>query len=792
MPERRMMGLFGQLKIENVKKMEVRRDVEGLIKALTYQKSELVRLEAVVALAKIGDADAVDPLCCTLRFGEGKMRQLAAGALGTIGDPRAVKALISGLGEEGDISMHQECAEALGKIGSHAVSPLIDVLLRGNLGDRKTAAEVLTKMGSPGISPLVDVLLSGDWREREAAAEALRRIGAPAVEALVERLRNSDRSSDGALAEVLGEIGDVRAVQPLIDVLNRYGMSKSAVIALGKLRDIRAVGPLITKLGSFGQPAEAAEALGLIGDARAVKPLVALLQDGLWEPQIAAAKALDKIGWQPGNTEIGAKYFAFKGDWVRCAEVGPRAVPLLITLIKQCQFSDEAAEALGNIGAPAVAPLMGVLGAEDLNSHIVHKAAKHALAKIGVPAVAALIATLKDGNERQRQRAAGALDEMRWQPGKDEMGAVYWIYKNQWERCAEIGASAVGPLIAVLTDRDSPVRPAAAQALGKIGDPGSVDALIAALTDSNNAVCSAAAEALGRLGDDRCKDALVAALEVPWACVNAAIVLGKMGDARAVDVLIASFNENLTAYEYYSNLRKAEEEALVKVGAPAVEPLITLLNDGSEYARPSAARALGQIGDPRAVDALVTALDLRGWTTCVEAAVALEKIGWRPGNDEIGVRYWLAHKSWEKCVEIGAISVEPIWALIKSYPYIAGVDSVKALVQIGGPRVVEPLIAALDGDWETEKAAFEALGQIGDARAVEPLIANLSNSLRSRQAAARSLVRLYRSGPLDEAYKHLILTQRDRITEPVREVYDDWNDNPGPHDVLGIGVAFPV
>jgi len=585
-------------------------------------------------------------------------------------------------------------------------------------------------------------------------------------------------------------------------VLGSRSMSKSAVIALGKLRDIRAVEPLIAKLGRYGrydsEYIEEANALGMIGDARAVEPLIALLQNGLWESQIAAASALNKIGWQPGNTEIGATYFAFKGDWNRCAEVGMPAVALLISLIKQCRFPDEAAEALGNIGAPAVAPLMLVLGTEDLNSHIVHAAAKHALAKIGTPAVAALIAALKDGNERQRKRAADALEEMRWQPDKDEKGAIYWIYEKQWESCVEIGASAVGPLIGVLTDRDSPVRPAAAQTLGKIGDPRSVDVLIATLTDNDSAVRSAAAEALGRIGNARCTDALVAALEVSWTSVSAAIALGKMGDVRALDVLIASFKENCTVHTYYDGSRygrpgMAEEEVLVMLGAQAVEPLVAVLNNGTNYACLSAARALGQIGDPRAVNALIAKLDLRDLPMLVGAADALKEMGWLPGNDEVGVRYWFAHKNWEKCAEMGAIFFEPLGNLIKFHPHWGGIGAVEALMRIGDARVVEPLIAALNtNDWEAAKAAFDGLGQIGDYRAVEPLIACLNGPLRYRQAAASSLVSLYRSGPLDEAHKQLILAQRNRITEPVRHVLDEWSDNPNSYDDFGIGVAFPV
>ena len=57
-------------------------------------------------------------------------------------------------------------------------------------------------------------------------------------------------------------------------------------------------------------------------------------------------------------------------------------------------------------------------------------------------------------------------------------------------------------------------------------------------------------------------------------------------------------------------------------------------------------------------------------------------------------------------------------------------DAMAALGEIGDPRGVEPLIAAL-ADEQTGRAAIGALGQIGDPRAVEPLIVILSREHQS-------------------------------------------------------------
>jgi HEAT repeat protein len=69
--------------------------------------------------------------------------------------------------------------------------------------------------------------------------------------------------------------------------------------------------------------------------------------------------------------------------------------------------------------------------------------------------------------------------------------------------------------------------------------------------------------------------------------------LGKIGDPRAVGVLIRSCR--------YQNLAWIAKDALVQIGAPAVEPLIDALQSDHPDVRFMAVRVLGELGDPRAV-----------------------------------------------------------------------------------------------------------------------------------------------------------------------------------------------
>jgi len=83
-------------------------------------------------------------------------------------------------------------------------------------------------------------------------------------------------------------------------------------------------------------------------------------------------------------------------------------------------------------------------------------------------------------------------------------------------------------------------------------------------------------------------------------------------------------------------------------------------------------------------------------------------------------------KAVEALVKIGAPAVEPLIAFLDMYVvWGKGKDASEALGRIGEPAV-EPLIAALGAvKIPAQRAVVHLLAQIGDPRAVDPLIAAL-------------------------------------------------------------------
>jgi HEAT repeat protein len=111
------MSLFN--KYPDTKKMEARKDIEGLIKTLGYQKDQanIVQGNAASALGRIGDARAVEPLIAKLKESNYYVRMSVVEALGQVGDARAIEPLIAIFADK-DYRIREAAVKALKQIGN--------------------------------------------------------------------------------------------------------------------------------------------------------------------------------------------------------------------------------------------------------------------------------------------------------------------------------------------------------------------------------------------------------------------------------------------------------------------------------------------------------------------------------------------------------------------------------------------------------------------------------------------------------------------------------------------------
>jgi len=179
---------------------------------------------------------------------------------------------------------------------------------------------------------------------------------------------------------------------------------------------------------------------------------------------------------------------------------------------------------------------------------------------------------------------------------KDE---AWGVREKAIEALARIGKPAVEPLIAALNDDVPAIRTGAAEALGKIKDSRAIEPLIQALKDETWGVREKAIEALAKIGKPAVAP-LVEALEDEDVGVRTEA-------ARALQEPRWRPKNHTHKASYL--IAKKDWDELVRLGRPAVGPLIKVLKDKETRVREKAARALGEIGDVAAVGPLTESLE---------------------------------------------------------------------------------------------------------------------------------------------------------------------------------------
>jgi HEAT repeat protein len=332
-------------------------------------------------------------------------------------------------------------------------------------------------------------------------------------------------------------------------------------------------------------------------------------------------------------------------------ELGAPAVPLLLVAMASddknvrilstyalCDILPRLADV--SLQSSAVAPLVARLKDQ---SPVVRQNASLALSNVFVrleddslrsSAVTAFVDGLQDEYEPVRTNAARALDEIGWQAPRNEVGVTYWIAKGDWDKCIELGTLAVEPLSATIKhSSEHHVREMAVKALHNIGGEYVVKPLITALKDEHVDVRFSAIKALGQLGDSQAVEPLIDMLNDEDLCRAAATSLGQLGDSRAIKPLIVALRHKDRI------MRWVVAEVLGALGGTeVVKPLVAALGDEDNVVREAATKALKQLG----VDFLVDALSADIQDVRVAAAEALDKLGWQPEDTEAESAYRVA------------------------------------------------------------------------------------------------------------------------------------------------------
>ena len=243
-----------------------------------------------------------------------------------------------------------------------------------------------------------------------------------------------------------------------------------ATRALGKCKTRRAARLLVARLAD-GHPTVRLVATGALAELGRNSPeiLAASLHDDSWQVRMAAADALVRACWKPGNEAERAALAVARGRYSEAAEMGTAALDPLLWDLKHGHWlsQEQVALALGRIGdSRAVGALLEALGHGTIAVQI---QAALALGNIGDhEAAEPLLETVARAHAYHDVRMAAAEALVRL----GDVRVVPWLVQLAEE--GEVALPAVVELKRILTDRLGDIPPEHLRAVASMPDTAQV------------------------------------------------------------------------------------------------------------------------------------------------------------------------------------------------------------------------------------------------------------------------------------------------------------------------------
>ncbi|MBI4868856.1 MAG: HEAT repeat domain-containing protein [Candidatus Wallbacteria bacterium] len=514
-----------------------------------------------------------------------------------------------------------------------AIGLLTDSLADPKWVVRKHACDLLIAFGPKLIEHLAKVLASGNEDQKFWVVKALVALGRDSVPVLIKALNKGSKSMRVHAAAALGEIGDTVAVPYLVAGLGDgiWRVRRNCYEALLRFGD-KTLGELRKAIFSDNEDVAfwSAKALGKLGE-KSREILLEALKTGSNQLKFIIAAALGETG----DTRVinilitnckESSWIVQKRSSEALAEIGPLAIPGITgALVKATEPQNYwLLSALAHMGDPGVAALEKLLVDEGENFRW---NVKELLARVGEPVLPVLERLTRHKDKEVRFFAINCLGDLPASASTDA-ALLRGLTDHAWS-IRKISADALVSRGAVVLDRlnlaldtgDEDLRFWVTYIFRKMGTMG-LQYLIKALGDSNKNIAYFAAGALGDVKNPQVVHPLVRALGDPYWPVRkqASESLRKLAEI-SVPQLINHINDE------DENIQHWVLKTLTAIGPTGTADIIRLLKKGNEEQRFFAARALGVIRDPVAVEALAEALsDGNEWVR-LYAAIALGEQG---------------------------------------------------------------------------------------------------------------------------------------------------------------------
>ena len=504
--------------------------VEPMLKFLQETTRHPARAWAANILGELKVERAFPVLVTTLKDLDDEVRAKSAGALGKLGDRRAVTYLLEHLLSDPAPFVRARIAGALGQFADGEV---IDRLVRA-LGDpawwvRMRSVEALEQIGPTAEAPLLVALDDPDPEIRIRAAVGLERLGVPArIVSEIERGEGSPETE-----AMLTKFGVAGARELLAEHLHHTSeaVRRAMVLAIRRAERKDLSPELIERTrqdSSSAVRADALEALHALGARDAVPAALDALGDD--DDRVRAA-ATGLIG------DLGGRELA--------SVIQPRSTD------KEPLVRAAAARALGLVHAVGAEKEFSRL-LRDPEAQVRAAAAEGAAEADWKGATPLLIELLSDANEPVRVAVARALGEL-GEPAavaplvRAFRGATAPFADAITGAVARIDRNALGQIIDILLERgDAPSRARLVQTIGGLKAPHPMQLLASLFRDASPEVRTATAEVLGRIAGESAQALLEGGLVDPEEAVRAAVVDGlvRVGGEREAPRIMTLLRED--------------------------------------------------------------------------------------------------------------------------------------------------------------------------------------------------------------------------------------------------------
>lgn len=257
-----------------------------------------LRSIAAIALSKIGNPGAMDPIKQLLNDPYQDVQEAAVEALSRLGSHLSVDELIAML-RDGNPKLRKNAALILGKTGAKGAVPALGFALKdGDVNIRRACVEAFSLLKTKdSIRFLIIALTDEDPYIRIASSLSLGRIGGEGVfEALSLLITDSDDSVRVGVSKAFGMLKDKRAVGLLIRLLS----DKSGFVVTTTIESLSAIGgdeakaALLRMLSSVDKEVVRTTITALAPYDDVGQALLPFLKDTDWATRMAAVGVLGK------------------------------------------------------------------------------------------------------------------------------------------------------------------------------------------------------------------------------------------------------------------------------------------------------------------------------------------------------------------------------------------------------------------------------------------------------------------------------------------------------------------